>query len=99
MQSNMLVVIGSTFAVSQPALSKWKPPSYMCSLICTLGSSAIFVYCERCSAVSHAPHSLLVSGKMECCTQHLDSMPEVGGAFISTKCECKILIGSFLGYI
>jgi hypothetical protein len=99
MQSNMLFVIGRTFVVSQPALSKWKPPSSMCSLMCTFGRSSIFVCWERCSAASHVPRSLSVSGKMECCTQHRESIPEVGGAFISTKCECKILIGSCLGYI
>jgi hypothetical protein len=43
MQSNKFVGIGRTQAMSHPAASKWKPESSIFSLMCTLGSSSIFV--------------------------------------------------------
>ncbi len=98
-QWNKFVGIGKTLAMSHPAASNLKPESSLFSLMCTLGSSSIFVCWERCSAASHDERSMSVSGKMECWVQHRESMSEVVRAFISTKCECKILIGSCLGDI
>ena len=99
MQSNMFVAIGSTFAVSHPALSKWNPESSMASLMCTFGISSIFVCCERCNAASHAPRSSSVIGKMAFSAWHLESMRRVGASFIAKMRRIYLSVDLLVMYI